>query len=58
MADPEHLAKLKEGVKAWNKWRKDNSGIIPNLERADLGAANLERADLRHTAVVPKNWTM
>jgi hypothetical protein len=21
MANPEHLAKLKEGVEAWNKWR-------------------------------------
>ena len=27
MANPEHLAKLKEGVEAWNKWRKDNPKI-------------------------------
>ena len=26
MANPEHLAKLKEGVEAWNKWRKDETG--------------------------------
>jgi hypothetical protein len=22
MANPEHVAKLKEGVEAWNKWRR------------------------------------
>ena len=22
MANPEHLAKLKEGVEVWNQWRK------------------------------------
>ena len=36
MANPEHLVKLKEGVEAWNKWRKDN----PKIKR-DLAEANL-----------------
>ena len=27
MANPEHLAKLKEGVEDWNNWRKDNPKI-------------------------------
>ena len=44
---PEHYNKLKEGVDAWNAWRKDNPDVFPNLERANLWAANLERANLQ-----------
>ena len=51
MADPEHLTKLKEGVKAWNSWRKQNWSVVvdlsdANLIRADLSKANLSRANL------------
>jgi len=43
MANPEHLAKLKEGVEAWNKWRKDNPKIKRDLTEANFtGAGNLE----------------
>jgi len=49
MANPEHLAKLKEGVKAWNKWTKENPTIIANLWEANLESVNMERADLRGT---------
>jgi len=42
MANPEHLAKLKEDVKAWNEWRRENP-MVP----ADLSRAHLSRADLR-----------
>ncbi len=47
MANPGHLAKLKKGVKAWNKWRKENPTIIANLWEANLESINMERADLR-----------
>ena len=52
MANPEHLAKLKEGVEAWNQWRSQNSAIRPDLRRADLQEtdlfeANLSRVNLR-----------
>ena len=47
MADSEHLAKLKEGVEAWNKWREENRGIEPSLENADLSEAHLKNVDLR-----------
>ena len=46
MANPVHLAKLKEGVEAWNKWREENKDIIPDLEEATLSGANLSKANL------------
>ncbi len=42
----EHYAKLKEGVEAWNKWRKENPVFRPNLTRADLKKSNLSGANL------------
>jgi len=47
MANEEHLAKLKEGVDAWNEWRTANPDIRPDLSNADLAGANLIGADLR-----------
>lgn len=46
MANKEHLKILNEGVEAWNSWRKDNSGVVPNLSGADLCDVNLERVEL------------
>ena len=58
MADPEHpiklkehLAKLMEGVEAWNQWREENAEIKVdlrnvNLKEVDLRGANLSGADL------------
>jgi hypothetical protein len=43
MANPEHLAKLKEGVEAWNKWRAGR----PALEDLDLRDADLAGRRLR-----------
>ncbi|MDQ2840624.1 MAG: pentapeptide repeat-containing protein, partial [Acidobacteriota bacterium] len=47
MANPEHVAKLKEGVKAWNQWRKANPRVGADLSRADLREADLSGAYLR-----------
>jgi hypothetical protein len=46
MANPEHLAKLKEGVEAWNEWRAKNLDIVPDLSKADLQGAYLMGANL------------
>lgn len=35
MANKEHLKILKQGVEVWNKWRKENPHIKPDLGRAD-----------------------
>jgi hypothetical protein len=44
-SDP--LSILKEGVHAWNVWRKKYSNLTPNLVRANLAKFDLEGADLR-----------
>ncbi|AOS83919.1 hypothetical protein BIU88_07000 [Chlorobaculum limnaeum] len=51
MANPEHLAILKQGVEAWNKWREENPDIEPDLINADiwgmkLCGINLHKANL------------
>jgi TIR domain/Pentapeptide repeats (8 copies) len=47
MANEEHLARLKQGVEAWNQWRATTREITPDLGVADLGGEDLARADLR-----------
>jgi uncharacterized protein YjbI with pentapeptide repeats len=46
MANDEHVALLKQGVAAWNAWRRENPDARPNLSRADLSGANLIGAHL------------
>lgn len=46
MANPEHLAILKKGAKAWNEWLKKHPDLDPDLSRADLSEADLSRAIL------------
>jgi len=41
MANRKHVAQLKQGVDAWNQWRRANPKIRPNLFRADLIRASL-----------------
>ena len=45
MANPGDLAFLMDGgVDAWNAWRKGHSGLVPNLEDAELMKADLAGA--------------
>jgi hypothetical protein len=46
MADEAQLKILKQGVKAWNQWRKDHSDKEIELRGADLLGALLQGADL------------
>jgi uncharacterized protein YjbI with pentapeptide repeats len=60
MAHEEHLAKLREGAEAWNRWRKEHADIFPdlsdaNLRRTDLTGADLNRADLRESDLSEAN---
>ena len=47
MANDEHVAILKQGVDAWNKWRRENPEVRPNLSEADLSEADLINANLQ-----------
>ena len=52
MANKKHVALLKKGKAAWNRWRDRNANIKANLREAnlilaDLSGANLSKADLR-----------
>ena len=47
MANEAHLAILKQGVEAWNRWRKDNPNVEPDIRGAYLCKAKLKEADLR-----------
>jgi TIR domain/Pentapeptide repeats (8 copies) len=47
MADNDHVALLKQGMEAWNKWREENPGIKPDLGGANLKGADLWRTDLK-----------
>jgi uncharacterized protein YjbI with pentapeptide repeats len=51
VANPEHLAKLKEGVDAWNRWRKQNPHVRPWLANADLSGFRLSQANLSWTGL-------
>jgi uncharacterized protein YjbI with pentapeptide repeats len=52
MANPEHVAKLKEGVMAWNQWRQENPDADPDLIVADLRGAQLRGANLREAKLI------
>ena len=45
MANQDHLNILRQGVKAWNEWRKANPDIRPDLSGANLSGMNLNFAN-------------
>jgi hypothetical protein len=54
VANQEHLAKLAEGVEAWNVWRADTDEQ-PDLRGADLSGADLSGANLDGADLVDAN---
>ena len=55
MANPEHLKILKQGVESWNKWRKENPDVRPDLSEANLIGANRSGANLVRANLVRAN---
>ncbi|MCU1253848.1 MAG: hypothetical protein JWM83_147 [Candidatus Angelobacter sp.] len=45
MANEEHLKILKQGVRAWNDWRRENTAVSPELRGANLHGADLVEAN-------------
>ena len=52
MASKKHVARLRQGVDAWNQWRRENPKIRPDLSGAVLIRAHLSGADLRRTNLI------
>jgi len=46
MADLKQLDLIRQGAEVWNRGRKENPGMFPDLSGADLKAANLSGMDL------------
>jgi hypothetical protein len=55
MANEEHLKILKQGVEAWNRWRKENPDTAPDLSGAYLGDADLSGANLSKANITLAN---
>lgn len=51
MANSEHLAKLNEGVAAWNLWRTQNPHANPDFRDANLTEYDLDRVDFSRTSL-------
>jgi hypothetical protein len=45
MANPDHLEILKQWVEVWNKWRKENLDVTPDLTGTELGHNNYHCID-------------
>jgi len=46
MGNKQHLNELKKGARSWNRWRKDNPSIIPDIRSCDLWGVSLQRYNL------------
>jgi uncharacterized protein YjbI with pentapeptide repeats len=55
MASKEHLGVLKQGIRVWNRWRKNNPDIFPDLSKADLSGGDFAKADLNKANLTRAN---
>jgi hypothetical protein len=46
MANEDHVARLMQGVAAWNVWRAENESVVPDLDGVELSGRDLRGADL------------
>jgi Pentapeptide repeats (8 copies) len=46
MANEDHVARLKQDIAAWNRWRVKAESVVPDLRGADLPQADLSKAEL------------
>jgi uncharacterized protein YjbI with pentapeptide repeats len=55
VAHKEHIARLNQGVDAWNAWRRAEGAPPPDLSGADLSRANLRGANLMRAGLSAAN---
>ncbi|MBD2104994.1 pentapeptide repeat-containing protein [Leptolyngbya sp. FACHB-261] len=58
MANEEHLSLLKQGVVAWNNWRRLEKHIQPDLYKADLQGVDLSGANFRQANLGGANLSL
>jgi hypothetical protein len=57
MADEQLLALLEQGTSAWNAWRQQESGCLPDLSHAQFLFTELPNADLSRTRLYGANFS-
>jgi uncharacterized protein YjbI with pentapeptide repeats len=57
MANEEHVKILRQGVDAWNQWRKENPDITPNLSRKHAWKRNYEGANFAGAELTETNFS-
>ncbi len=55
MANPEHLALIKQGVNVWNEWYKQHPKVIPDFSQANLSNLNLSEINLNQANLKQAN---
>jgi uncharacterized protein YjbI with pentapeptide repeats len=51
MANPEHIEILFKGADTWNKWRRENPEVRPNLAKTNIRDASLRGMNLHYTSL-------
>ncbi len=57
LPDSEHLELIRQGTEVWNKWRKENPKIKPNLTGVDLKGLDLSGINLSGTQLTGAKMT-
>jgi len=55
MTELKHKDLIKQGLEAWNQWRRDNPEVKPRLAAADLRRCELQAYDLHDAELVAAN---
>lgn len=55
MANETHIHILRQGVSVWNKWRRDNPNVKPDLSQANFYRAFFSRIDLSSASLSSAN---
>nr|WP_290221322.1 pentapeptide repeat-containing protein [Trichocoleus desertorum] len=56
MANLEHVALLRQGVEAWNRWREKHPDVNPDLSVLSFSGINLDGFDLHNTILWGSNF--